>query len=183
MTKDSFILYKQHFKQIELLTMEERGQLLTAILRHVNGEEPQAIERTVQLLLGPIRERIDVDTAKYKEICEKRAENGKKGAEFGKLGAEHGKKGAEFGKLGGRPIKYKDYDDILNGAYLSAAIINKLKGFIKHCHLNKYKLKNNELEKVINKLYELADDSIKAKYIECLTWKTADEIANFFNEE
>ena len=158
MAKDSFILYKQHFKQIGLLTMEERGQLLTAILCYVNGENAPPIERTVQVILPAITERIDADTARYNEICEMRKENGKKGAGFGKLGAE-------YGKLGGRPKKLESYNEIINGANLPPPVAEKMGTVLQYFALNGNNLKNDELRLIIDKVKARADIDAQINYI------------------
>ena len=164
MAKDSFILYKQHFKQIELLTMEERGQLLTAILCHVNGESAPPVEIAVKLLLTPIAERIDIDTAKYNEICEKNAENGKKGA--------------EFGKLGGRPKKLASYDEILYSAELPPPVRERVQDLIRYFALNKHNLKNDELIAIIEKIKQKESIQHKISYVQFLETKRVDEILN-----
>ena len=136
MAKDSFILYKQHFKQLELLPMEERGQLLTGILCHVNGEQPPPTSTAVQMLLQFITEQIDRDSKHYKDVCEKRA--------------AAGQKGAEFGKLGGRPKKLESYNEIIADSNLQTGVKNKVESTIQHFALNGLNLKNDHLRFIID---------------------------------
>ena len=105
--KESFLLYKSNFDNLKLLTMEERGQLLTGIINHVNGEELPEMSTAATMLLSFITAQIDRNNIKYKNCCE----NGKLGAEYGILGKEYGKLGAEYGKLGGRPKKKVDAEE------------------------------------------------------------------------
>ena len=147
MAKDSFILYKGHFKQIKLLTMEERGELLTAIIRHVNGETPQAVSKAVAFCSLPIIEQLDRDAIKYQEECERNAKNGEIGARFGYLGKE-------FGKLGGRPKKdekdrRQSYEEIMEDLQVSSGVKYMLWEFIKHCQLNGRTVTNKKLEDII----------------------------------
>lgn len=136
MAKDSFILYDSYGEQIKLLSMEERGQLLTAIFTHRAGEELPTMSTAVKMLFIGIRQQIDRDEEKYKYQCEK-------GREFGHLGAE-------FGKLGGRPKKnVESYEQIMDDMQLTAAVKNTTWEFIKHCNLNGHKLTNEKLSSLL----------------------------------
>lgn len=143
MAKDSFILYKQHFKNINLLSMEERGQLLTAILCHVNEEEPPAMSTATKMLLPFITEQLERDAIKYAEKCERYEKLG----EYGKFGKDFGILGKEYGKLGGRPKKpsLESYEDIIKNSKLSLNVQHLLWDFVRTCQLNVRAIKNKEL--------------------------------------
>lgn len=77
--KDSFILYTENLEQVEMLDMEQRGYLLTAIMYYAAGKELPDMDGMVKMAFSIIRKRIDVNAEKYDEICRKRAEAGKRG--------------------------------------------------------------------------------------------------------
>ena len=78
--RKSFILYHSFMNQFGLLTMEERGELITAIFAYeIQGTLPQGLSRTVEMAFSFMRDTIDRDREEYLRICEKRADGGKKG--------------------------------------------------------------------------------------------------------
>lgn len=73
---DSFILYQRYENQINLLTMEQRGELLTAIFAYNGtGVLPDVENAAVKMALLFITEQLDYDKAKYDKKCKKNAEN------------------------------------------------------------------------------------------------------------
>lgn len=143
MEKDSFILYKGQFSNLSLLTMEERGELLTAIICHVNNETPPPLSNIATVFLQPIKEQIDRDSKKYQEICETRAANGEIGKKYGYLGAE-------FGKLGGRPCK--TYEEIIGGYTFSDIVKKKVWSMIQAQQLKHEPFKNAKLRNILDKV-------------------------------
>lgn len=77
--KKGFIMYADLLENIELLSMEQRGILLTAILCDQSAKEPPEMDGAVRIAFSFIKKGIDLNTNKYNEICEKRRESGKKG--------------------------------------------------------------------------------------------------------
>lgn len=78
--KDSFLLFTKYRKQIEMLDMEERGEVLTAM--YVYADEGEVIHFTsakAELLFSVIQGDMDYNAEKYEEKCERNKENGKKG--------------------------------------------------------------------------------------------------------
>lgn len=78
--KDSFLLFTKYRKQIEMLDMEERGEVLTAI--YVYADEGEVIHFTsakAELLFSVIQGDMDYNAEKYEEKCEKNKENGQRG--------------------------------------------------------------------------------------------------------
>jgi len=77
--KDSFILYEEYYEPIKLLSTTDKGLLLTALYEyHMTGniiELPSA----AKILFQFIRQRMDYNQEKYKEVCERNRENGSKG--------------------------------------------------------------------------------------------------------
>ena len=140
MARDSFVLYDNYNEQIKILSMEERGQLLTAIFSFRNEEEIPNMSGATKILFSFIKGQIERDDIKYRDVCEKRAQGGIKGA--------------EFGKLGGRPKKEKSqdlesYEQIIEDMQLSAAVTNRVWEFIRHCQLNGHTLTNDKLTSIL----------------------------------
>lgn len=79
MKKDSFVLYTEYMEQIELLSMEQRGILLTAIFAYVSDTELPDMDGITKMAFAFIKSRIDKDTEKYAKTIEKRKEAGKLG--------------------------------------------------------------------------------------------------------
>ena len=77
--KRGFIMYCDLLDNIEALTMEQRGVLLTTILCDQSGLELPEMDSTVKVAFSFIKKGIDLNTTKYNAIVEKRREAGKKG--------------------------------------------------------------------------------------------------------
>lgn len=77
--KKGFIMYADLLDNIESLTMEQRGILLTAILCDQAEKTLPQMDGAVTIAFSFIKKGIDINTTKYNEICEKRRESGKKG--------------------------------------------------------------------------------------------------------
>ena len=78
--KKSFLLYGNYETQLKLLSMEERGQLITAIFEYSNnGKVDIPISPLVNMAFSFVKENLDRDRESYLDKCEKNAENGKRG--------------------------------------------------------------------------------------------------------
>lgn len=84
--KDSFILYTKYGKQIQGLTMEQRGVLFTAILMHESGEPIPEMDACTQMAYSFICVDLDDNRQKYEEKCAINAANGAKGGRPPKSG-------------------------------------------------------------------------------------------------
>lgn len=87
--KESFVLYVKYLDNIEMLSMEQRGILITALMSYVAGKDIPDMDGMTAMAYSFIKSQIDRDFEKYEETCRKRSESG---------------------KLGGRP-KSKDYEE------------------------------------------------------------------------
>lgn len=110
MTKDekkgSFILYDIHYQTIENLGLsrEEKGDLFDAIFQyHMNGTTEVKLSTLAFAAFQFIKTQIDRDTARYKEVCERRRMNGAKG------GAPKGNTNAK--KADGEPTVKSEEDN------------------------------------------------------------------------
>ncbi|MBR3243043.1 MAG: hypothetical protein IKF90_10135 [Parasporobacterium sp.] len=77
--KESFTLYTSYSEQLELLTMEQRGILFTAILAFERNEELPDMDELIYMAFSFITSRIREDEKKNEEIAQKRREGGKRG--------------------------------------------------------------------------------------------------------
>ena len=75
----SFILYTDIGPSILELKDAEVGRLTKAIYRYVMTGEHTELKGSVKICFNMIRSHLDRDKAKYLEICQKRAEAGRKG--------------------------------------------------------------------------------------------------------
>lgn len=78
--KKSFILYHSYENQLRLLSLEDRGRLITAIFEYDRtGIPPQGLPPVVEMALSFIRTALDRDREEYEEVSRRNSENGKKG--------------------------------------------------------------------------------------------------------
>ena len=77
--KKAFVMYDEWQTLIESMTDEQAGKLIKAIYDYQYGEETPPEETLLNSIYQMMRNRFEVDAAKYKEVCEKRKINGQKG--------------------------------------------------------------------------------------------------------
>lgn len=77
--KNSFVIYNEYLKHAQKLSMEQRGELFTAILCYAADEELPNLDSTTDMIFGVIQERMDRDYAAYMEKVARRREAGKLG--------------------------------------------------------------------------------------------------------
>lgn len=78
--KHSFVLYTSQMKILQKLDMRQRGELLTALMNYVSGEEPPALDEKTDVAFSAIQIQIDMDKAKYEQTIEKRTAAGRASA-------------------------------------------------------------------------------------------------------
>lgn len=87
--KKSFVLYCDYRKHFALLPPEDQGNLLMAVFDYVEtGAEPE-LEAMPLMAFSFIRAQLDRDIEKYKEICKRRAEAGRRSGEARREKAEN----------------------------------------------------------------------------------------------
>ena len=79
LSKKSFVLYTDYWQHFELLNVEERGEILTAIFDYVRTGEFPDLRGGVEMAFSFIRAQLDRDAEKYESICERNRKNGSKG--------------------------------------------------------------------------------------------------------
>ena len=79
MDKNSFLIYLDYQEQFELLTDEQAGQLIKAIIKYEKTGEITKLEGMIKMAFSFIKQQLDRDSEKWKEEKQKRSEAGKKG--------------------------------------------------------------------------------------------------------
>lgn len=134
--KESFVLYVKYLENIEMLSMEQRGVLITALMSYAADKDIPDMDGMTAMAYSFIKSQIDRDFEKYEETCRKRS---------------------EAGKLGGRP-KTKDIKDIDSKS-------KKANGFQKKQNNpdndNEYE---NDNENDIKKTYSCAFEALWSAY-------------------
>lgn len=79
MDKMSFLMYLDYEEQFNLLTDEEVGQLMRAIMQYEKTREIPKLDGMSKMAFSFIKTQLDRDREKYNKKCEKNKENGTKG--------------------------------------------------------------------------------------------------------
>lgn len=77
--KQTFILYHSHFDFVSPLSMNQRGDLLTAIFAHERGEELPKLDKETNMAFIAIRQDLVRNAESYARKCEVNRMNGKLG--------------------------------------------------------------------------------------------------------
>ena len=78
--RTSFIMYHSFNSPFELLDMEQRGILITAIFEYqMYGEVKISLTPLVNMAFVCIKDTLDRDARAYAETCKRNSENGKRG--------------------------------------------------------------------------------------------------------
>ena len=78
--RTSFIMYRSFNSPFELLDMEQRGILITAIFEYqMYGEVKISLTPLVNMAFVCIKDTLDRDARAYAETCKRNSENGKRG--------------------------------------------------------------------------------------------------------
>lgn len=94
--KDSIILYAGQLEALEDFSLEERGEVMTAIMAHIRGREVPEMSRAAAIAWSYIKRQAIFDGEKYAQKVAARADAGRKGAE--KRWQNNGKTMAKNGK-------------------------------------------------------------------------------------
>ena len=77
--KDTFVMYRSYLKQLELLSLEDRGLWITAVLDYVNGLPLPELSPAVAMAFSIAKERIDEDYEKWQRTVAAKREAGYRG--------------------------------------------------------------------------------------------------------
>lgn len=81
-----FMLYHSFYSQFELLSMEERGELITNIFLYMRTGTVPEMSLILKMAFSSIKDTLDRDSLSYENKCKLNAENGKKGGRPRKAG-------------------------------------------------------------------------------------------------
>jgi hypothetical protein len=104
LNKKSFVLYTDQRSYFDKLNDQEAGQLIKHIFSYVNDENPNPVDRIIDLSFEPIKLQLKRDLVKYESISNRNKSNGKLG---GRPKQEEPKKPTG---LSGNPNKPKKAD-------------------------------------------------------------------------
>ncbi len=79
MDKISFLMYLDYEEQFNLLTDEQLGQLMRAIMTYEKTRELPQLDGIVKMAFSFIKQQLDRDNDKWQDEKQKRSEAGKKG--------------------------------------------------------------------------------------------------------
>ncbi len=77
--KDTFVMYRSYLKQLELLSLEDRGIWITAVLDYVSGLPLPEMPPVVAMAFSVAKEKIDEDYEKYQRTLTAKREAGYRG--------------------------------------------------------------------------------------------------------
>lgn len=75
----SFVLYTDYAKHVDLLSDQEAGQLMKSLFRFVEDQTEPRFTGALNMCFSFISDQIKRDKEKYNDVCQKRAEAGRKG--------------------------------------------------------------------------------------------------------
>ena len=79
--RKGIMIYYEMFEQFELLSNEELGELIFAIMRYSkDGTEPKIESPAAKILFSFMKRFDDIDRERYEKIRERRREAGRRGA-------------------------------------------------------------------------------------------------------
>ena len=81
MNKNSFVMYTDYMQHLDLMSMEQRGVFLTAIMQYVSGGEVPEMDGMVKMAFSFAKAQIDRDSEQYQRTVEAKREAGRKGGE------------------------------------------------------------------------------------------------------
>lgn len=77
--RKSLLLYTEFWEEFQLLTDEEAGQVIKALFLVEQGENPAPPTGAAGVLFSVLKRVLTKDQEKYRAVCERNRENGKKG--------------------------------------------------------------------------------------------------------
>ena len=79
MEKNSFLMYLDYEEHFNILSDEEVGQLMRAIMQYEKTREVPNLNGMLKMAFSFIKTQLDKDREKYEKICNKNKANGAKG--------------------------------------------------------------------------------------------------------
>lgn len=193
MQKNSFLIYHEYREHLKLLTDEQRGQLLMALIDYSEAGEIPELDGITQMAFSFIRSQMDRDNEKYESRVVANRENGKKGGrpKKPKGNEENPKNPMVFPKTERNPenpIKSNDKDNVNEKDIntLCKADANALFERLWKAYPNK-RGKGQVSDAKKKKISEIGEEEMQramARYIEDLKqedWRKPQNGSTFFN--
>ena len=164
--RDSFVLFTEYAEHMELLSMEQRGVLFTAIMAYEMGADLPEMDDCVKMAFSFIRANLDRTNQKYEDTKKKRSAAGLASAE-----AKRNKREQTATNINKRQqtatkstvnvnVNVNDNvkkEKVNQKEKLSPAVREELEQFIEHRKKIKKPMTDHAVELLINKLNTLAD--------------------------
>jgi len=142
MSKNNFILYKDYKPHIDMLSDEQAGKLFKAIFEYVDGRTKITLDPITNMAFSFIKNNLERDLVKYKNIVERNRNNGLKGG--------RPKNPNNPVALLGNPKEPKEAD-IGTGTVIDTEIDSDIVKVKKTLYLEFVKLTTDEHDKLITK--------------------------------
>lgn len=94
--KNNFILYTDYFEQIQMLNVEQRGVLLTALMCYQLDEDLPKMDAITKMCYSFISADVRRNNEKYEETIQKRRDSGSKGGRQTQLNRQANQANATF---------------------------------------------------------------------------------------
>lgn len=111
MDKNSFLIYIDYEEQFSLLTDEQLGQLIRAIMKYEKTSEIPKLDGMLKMAFSFIKTQLDRDREKYEEKCAKNRENAKRGGRPKKQTDNKKPNGFEENQMDAKKPDNDDEDD------------------------------------------------------------------------
>lgn len=147
--KSSFVMYTEYLKHIQKMSMEQRGELFTAILCYAAGNDIPELDAAADMAFSFIRARMDRDYEVYMEKVEKRREAGKLGGRPKKANGSPEKQ-TKAKKANGFFVKQNNPDTDTVTDIVTDTVTDNNKKLSKHnsfCNFEQRQYNYDELEK------------------------------------
>lgn len=111
MARDSFILYSEWAENISILSDNQAGVLIKALLAFVRDEQIPEMDTLTDMCFRFLKAQIDRDSKRYEEVKNVRSEAGKKGAAARWQNGKNSKGIFANSNANGKNSLYVDVDD------------------------------------------------------------------------
>ena len=185
-------MYTSYKEQVDLLNMEQRGVLLTAIMCYAADEPLPEMDGMCQMCFSFIKGNLDRDFEKYQKTCEARREAGKKGGRPKANGSgEKAKKANGFFEIQSKAKKPdndndndndNDLKDILSGDPTSEYPYKDVIDYLNEKAGTKFKDKSKDSRRHIKARFDegfTLDDFYKVIDGRCAAWKGDAKMAEY----
>ncbi len=120
--KDSFVIYTKYEEQVNMLSNEQAGVLLRALMRHQSGAELPQMDDVTTMAFSFIKQSIEAENQKYEGVCQTNKANGR-------LGGRPPKSLINKGDKPKKPSGFQGVDKKPSGFENNQAVLKEPSGF------------------------------------------------------